>query len=133
MKVPFFIARLLVVSLFLYSAYGKITWFDAQVELTASKWVPFANIAIILAIIFEVIGWVLLLIGKRGAWFGALLLLIFTLIVTPIFFDIWNDPTKQTINNFMKNVSLIWWLWFIVLYYKQDFAFLKHFFIKSKS
>lgn len=118
MKYWFFIARFLVVVLFFFSLYWKIMHFDSQVALTASKWVPFANIAIILAILFESIWWTLLLIWKKWASIWALLLLLFTAIVTPIFFPFWNDPSL--INKFMSNVAIIWWLLFMFFYYLEE-------------
>lgn len=124
MKNSLFFARLLVVILFYFSLYWKITNFDAQVALTASKWVPFATIAIILAILFESIWWTLLLIWRKWASIWALLLLLFTAIVTPIFFDFWNNP--KVINNFMSNIAIIWWLLFMFFYYlEEDLNFLK--------
>ncbi|MBW7955053.1 DoxX family protein [Candidatus Gracilibacteria bacterium] len=118
MKNSLFFARLLVVVLFYFSLYGKIVHFDAQVALTATKGVPFANIAIILAILFESVGGTLLLIGKKGASIGALLLILFTAIVTPIFFDFWNNP--KVINNFMSNIAIIGGLLFMFFYYLED-------------
>lgn len=118
MKNSLFFARLLVVVLFYFSLYGKIVHFDAQVALTATKWVPFANIAIILAILFESVWWTLLLIWKKWASIWALLLILFTAIVTPIFFDFWNNP--KVINNFMSNIAIIWWLLFMFFYYLED-------------
>lgn len=132
MKYWFFFARLLMVILFFFSMYGKIMHFDAQAAMTASKWVPFASLAIVLAIIFESIWGTLLLIWKKWASFWAFLLFVFMIIITPIFFPFWNNP--NVINNFMSNVAIMWGLWFMVMHYwEADLACVKKFLGNKKS
>lgn len=120
----FFLGRLLLVALFLFSAYGKITGFDGTVAMMAKEGIPFAQIALVLAIVFEIVGSILLLVGKKFAGSGAAMLIIFTVLATYFFHDFWNfagtPAYMDQVRNFMKNLSIIGGLVAMLWYYRYE-------------
>ena len=110
------IGRILITLIFLRSAYGKITGFSTVAGVMAKKGMPFAEFLLVGAIAFEVAGALMVLLGWNARW-GALLLIIFTVPATLIFHNFWAaEPAQLTnqINHFMKNVSIVGALVFIV-------------------
>lgn len=120
----YFIGRLLVVALFLFSAYGKIMGFDATATMMANEGIPFAAVALVLAIFFEVIGSLLLLVGKKFAGSGAVMLIVFTILATYFFHDFWNfagtPAFMDQLRNFMKNLSIIGGLMVLLYNYRYE-------------
>jgi putative oxidoreductase len=57
------IGRLLIAAMFVFSGFGKITGFDGAVGYIASKGLPLPQLAAIAAIIVELGGGILLIIG----------------------------------------------------------------------
>jgi len=76
-------ARVLISTVFLMSGFGKILGFNDQVASVAAI-LPFPELMIILAIIFEVVGGTMLLIGYK-ARIGASMLFVVTLLATIVF------------------------------------------------
>jgi len=111
--------RFLITLLFLRSAFGKITGFTAVSGMMAKKGMPFAEAFLVGAIVLEIAGSLMILLGWR-ARLGALLLAIFLIPATLIFHNFWAvDPAQlrevvnQT-NHFYKNVSILGALVFIM-------------------
>lgn len=125
----YFVGRLLVVFLFLFSAYGKITGFDATAGMMAKEGIPFASVALVLAILFEVVGSILLLVGKRFAGSGAAMLIIFTVLATYYFHDFWNfagtPAFMDQVRNFLKNLSIVGGLVVLLYNYRYECPGLK--------
>jgi putative oxidoreductase len=104
--------RFLITFLFLRSAFGKITGFTAVSGMMAKKGMPFAEVFLVGAIVLEIAGSLMILLGWH-ARLGALLLSIFLIPATLIFHNFWAvDPAQlrevvnQT-NHFYKNVSIL--------------------------
>ena len=111
--------RFLITLLFLRSAFGKITGFTAVSGMMAKKGMPFAEVFLVGAIVLEIAGSLMILLGWH-ARLGALLLAIFLIPATLIFHNFWAvDPAQlrevvnQT-NHFYKNVSILGALVFIM-------------------
>ena len=111
--------RFLITFLFLRSAFGKITGFTAVAGMMAKKGMPFAEVFLVGAIVLEIAGSLMILLGWH-ARVGALLLAIFLVPATVIFHNFWAiDPAQlrevvnQT-NHFYKNVSILGALVFIM-------------------
>lgn len=109
-------ARVFIGALFVLAGYGKVTGFAGTAGYIASAGLPFAELLTLLAIILEIGGGVLIILGYRiGLGAGALIL--FTL-ATLIFFhapSTWAEaPQQQT--TFMKNLALIGGLLYILAY-----------------
>lgn len=109
LKAP--VGRFLMAALFLFSAYGKITGFAGSVGFAASVGMPLPEIAIALAIVFELVGAVLLILGWQ-ARIGAGLLVIFTLLATVYF----HNPFVKgdELINALKNLAIVGGLLMVV-------------------
>ncbi len=103
------IGRILISAIFIYEAIDSIL-FAEKTKLTMAEygihWKP--DLLLTLAIIFLLIGGLMLLIGYRirlGVW----LLLLYWLPVTFIVYSFWNDPVatqRLTAIMFMKNLAV---------------------------
>ena len=103
------VARILLSLMFIYSGFGKITGFEGTVGYIASKGLPLPQLMAIVAILCELGGGVLLLIGYKARW-AALAIFVFLIPTTLIFHNFWASPPAeyqmQQIN-FMKNLAIM--------------------------
>jgi putative oxidoreductase len=112
------IGRLLIALIFLKSGLGKITGFAGTAGFMASKGMPFADVLLVGAIVFELAGAIMLVVGWRVHW-GALLLMVFLIPSTLIFHDFWAADAAQysnQINHFMKNVTILGGLFYVMAF-----------------
>jgi putative oxidoreductase len=111
--------RFLITFLFLRSAFGKITGFTAVSGMMAKKGMPFAEVFLVGAIVCEIAGGLMVLLGWH-ARLGALLLAVFLIPATLIFHNFWAiDPSQlreaiNQANHFYKNLSILGGLVFII-------------------
>jgi putative oxidoreductase len=102
------VGRILLAAIFLTSGFGKITGFDGTVGYIASKHLPLPQVGAIIAILCELGGGILVLVGFKARWAG-LVLAIFTLAAGIFFHDYWNaDAAAKQMQqiNFWKNVAI---------------------------
>ena len=97
------VGRILLVLIFLNSGIGKIENFEGTAKFMAQYGMPYIPLFLFGAIIFELAGSVLVILGYY-ARFGALLLLIFLIPTTIIFHTNFEDPIQMIM--FMKNLSM---------------------------
>lgn len=112
------IGRLLIALIFLKSGLDKITGFAGTAGFMASKGMPFADVLLVGAIVFELAGAIMLVVGWRVHW-GALLLMVFLIPSTLIFHDFWAADAAQysnQINHFMKNVTILGGLFYVMAF-----------------
>jgi putative oxidoreductase len=110
------VGRILITTLFLRSAFGKITGFSMVAAGMAKKGMPFAEVLLVGAIVFEIVGSLAVLLGWKARW-GALLLILFTLAATLLYHDFWNLEGAQyrsQLTHFMKNLSILGALVFVM-------------------
>ena len=110
------LGRILITVIFLRSAFGKVTGFSAVAAGMAKKGMPYAEILLVGAIVFEIAGGLMVLFGWRARW-GALLLILFTVPATLFYHDFWNMEAAQyrgQLNHFMKNLSIVGALIFVM-------------------
>jgi len=103
-----FAGRVLLALLFLWSGFGKIIGFEGTVGYIASKGMPLPQLAALGAILIEVGGGLLLVIGWHTRWAAAALLL-FMIPATLIFHNFWAVDAAQAqgqLIHFMKNLSI---------------------------
>lgn len=111
------VGRILLGLIFLASGAGKAATFNKTVDQVkgtmTSAGIPENAVAplIVAAIVFEIVGAVSIILGLFTR-LGAVLLIIFLLIVSPIFHNFWklepNTPQYQDqMANFMKNVAIL--------------------------
>jgi len=102
------VGRILLALIFIASGFGKITGFEGTVGYIASKGLPLPQLGAIIAIIVELGGGILLVIGYKARW-AALTLAIYTLAAGLIFHNYWAAEAAQKMAqqiNFWKNISI---------------------------
>ena len=102
------IGRVLIALLFVPSGWGKIAGFSGTVGYIAAKGVPLPELCAAIAVGAELGLGLLLLVGFQTRW-AALLLAIFTAVITPIFHNYWGVPEAQVYMqklNFFKNYAI---------------------------
>lgn len=110
------VARILIALIFIASGAGKITGFEGTVGYIASKGLPFPALAAIAAIIVELGGGILLVLGYKARW-AAFFMFGFSLAAAFIFHNFWVVPAAEAQNqmiHFMKNISMAGGLLLIV-------------------
>jgi len=103
------LGRILIAALFLRSGFGKITGFSAVAAGMTNKGLPFAEMLLMGAIVFEIAGSLALVLGWKARW-GALLLILFTIPATLIYHDFWSmegGEYRRQFSHFMKNLAII--------------------------
>ena len=110
--------RILMAVIFIFAGYGKITGFEGTVGYIASKGLPLPQLAAIGAIIVELGGGILLVLGWQTRWVAAALF-IFTAMTALFFHNFWAVPPDQAQNqmiHFMKNISMMGGQLFVVIH-----------------
>ena len=112
------VGRLMIAAIFVVSGFGKITGFDGTVGNIASKGLPLPQLAAIAAIIVELGGGILLILGWKTRW-AAAAMCIFTVVAALIFHNFWAVPAEQAQNqmiHFMKNICMAGGLLYVVVF-----------------
>ena len=110
------IGRILIALIFLKSGFEKITGFSAVAGFMAKVGMPAPEFLLVGSIVFEIAGGLMVVLGWHARW-GALLLAIFIVPATLIFHNFWAVEAAQytdQMNHFMKNVSILGALVFII-------------------
>jgi putative oxidoreductase len=101
--------RVLLAFMFVYAGFGKIGGFEGTAAYIASKNLPLPPVATAIAIVVEVAGGLMLVVGWKARW-AALVVAVFTLFASVLFHNYWAmvDQAAQ-VNRlmFMKNLSVI--------------------------
>lgn len=110
--------RILIAAIFIFAGLGKINGFEGTVGYIASKGLPLPQLGTIGAILVELGGGIMLVLGwkTRGA---AAALLIFTAVAAIIFHNFWASPPDQAQNqmiHFMKNMAIVGGLLFVMVH-----------------
>lgn len=103
------IGRILLSILFIESGFGKIGGFEGVAGYIGSRGLPFPQLLAAIAIVIELGGGLAVLIGWKTRWV-ALMLIVFMIVITPIFHNFWSAPAAAAAAqqiNFMKNVSIL--------------------------
>ena len=112
------IGRILIALIFVLSGFGKVTGFSGTADYIASKGLPLPQVAAVLAIIVELGGGIMLVLGWKARWAAAAMFL-FTAISAIIFHNFWAASAGEAQNqmiHFMKNISILGGLLYIVLH-----------------
>jgi putative oxidoreductase len=110
--------RILIALIFVLSGFGKITGFEGTVGYIASSGLPLPQLAAIGAIIVELGGGILLVVGWKARWAAAAMFL-FTVLAALIFHNFWAVPADQAQNqmiHFMKNISILGGLLYVIVH-----------------
>lgn len=104
------VGRILISAIFLISALSKISDFEGTQGYMATHGMSFTALFLVLAIIFEAMGGLAILLGCK-AKLGALLLIIFLVPTTIVFHT--NFEEKIQIIMFLKNLAILGGLLFV--------------------
>lgn len=102
------IARICISSLFIWAAFEKLVHWGKTVEYVKQKNIPYATLALPLAIAIQVLGGLSLLLGYQVR-IGALILILFIIPAAIRFHDFWNLEGSVRLMekaSFMKDVAL---------------------------
>jgi putative oxidoreductase len=103
------VGRILLSVMFVTSGYGKVAKFADTAAALASKGAPLPEVATALAILVELGGGILLVLGLKTRW-AALALVVFTAAATYLFHAFWAVPAEQQYMQslmFQKNLAAI--------------------------
>jgi len=103
------LGRVGLAAIFLWSGYGKLVHMDGNLGYMKAFGVPAPELFIWPALLAELTGGALLLVGLKVRW-AALALSAFTLPASFIFHAYWGAPADQVMNaqiHFMKNLAII--------------------------
>ena len=110
--------RVLIALIFVLSGFGKITGFEGTVGYIASKGLPLPQLAAVGAIIVELGGGIMVILGWKARW-AAAAMFVFTALAALIFHNFWAVPADQAQNqmiHFMKNISILGGLLYVVMH-----------------
>jgi len=103
------IGRILLSILFIESGFGKIGGFEGTAGYITSRGLPLPQVLTFIAILIELGGGLLILLGWKTRWV-ALILIVFMIVITPIFHNFWSATAAAAMEqriNFMKNISIL--------------------------
>lgn len=112
------IGRVLIALIYLISGLGKIAGFESTVGYIASQHLPLPKFAAISAIIFEVGGGTMLVVGWKARW-AAAALIVFTALTALLFHNFWAVPALEVQNqmtHFLKNVCILGGLLYVAVH-----------------
>lgn len=96
-------ARLMLAAQFAVAAYFKLSMFSGEVAQTAAAGVPFASLAVVLALLLELLGVASLVTGWRLRAV-AFVLAPYIMLLAVIFYHNWND--MQAFGMFVSHLGL---------------------------
>ncbi len=112
------IARILLAQLFLVSGFGKVMGFAKTAGLMGAMGLPMPTVLLVLTIVLELGGGALLVLGWQARSLAAAFF-IFTFLTAVIFHAFWSAPPAQVtgqLNNFMKNLSIMGGMLYVMVY-----------------
>jgi len=112
------VGRILIALIFILSGFGKIAGFEGTAGYIASKGLPLPQLLTIVAILIELGGGLMLVLGWKARW-AAAAMLVFTALAALIFHNFWAVPPDQAQNqmiHFMKNISMMGGLLYVLVH-----------------
>jgi len=102
------VGRFLLAAMFLMAGYGKIGGFAGTVGYIGSVGLPAPQLLAAAAVVVELVGGALLLVGWKARW-AALALAGFTVMASVLFHNYWAMPAAQQMMQqlmFTKNIAV---------------------------
>jgi putative oxidoreductase len=112
------VGRILLALIFIISGFGKIMGFDATLGYIRSAGLPFAQLSAMAAIVVELGGGILLVLGWKARW-AAAALFVFVLVAALYFHAFWASPPDQAMMQqiqFMKNLAIMGGMLYVMAY-----------------
>ena len=104
--------------MFLMSGLSKFSGLEGTAGYIASKGLPMPQVLALLAAVVEFVAALVVIVGWRARW-GALALIVFTLLATFLFHNFWAMPEAQQMMQqqaFLKNMAAIGGLLMVFAY-----------------
>lgn len=102
------IGRVLMAILFVPSGWEKIAGFSGTVAYATSAGLPLPQVSVGVALVLELVGGLMLLLGLRLRW-AAVALAVYTVVAALFFHQYWAAPEAQRMTQeimFMKNLAV---------------------------
>ena len=112
------VGRILLGLIFVIAGLGKLTGFEGTVGYMQAYHVPMSQILAVAAIIIELGGGIMLILGWK-ARIAAAVLFVFVLIISPIFHGFWGVPAEQKqlqMIMFLKNLAIMGGMLYVMAY-----------------
>jgi putative oxidoreductase len=112
------LARIFIAALFLVAGVRKLLTYGASAAYFTKLGFPAPEVAAALAIVIELGGGLMLLLGWRTRW-AAWLLVVFVAVATAMAHRFWEFDAGQLnnqLNHFLKNVALIGGLFYVATF-----------------
>ena len=112
------VGRVLLALIFIISGFGKLIGFAGTVGYIQSVGLPVPQLAAVIAIIVELGGGIMLVVGWKARW-AAAALFIFAFLAGILFHAFWSSPADQAMMQqiqFMKNLAIMGGMLYIVVY-----------------
>jgi putative oxidoreductase len=103
------VGRILIAIMYIPAGFSKIGGFSGTAGYIASKGLPLPEVGAAIAIVVELVGGIMLLIGWKARW-AAIALAVFTLAATFFFHNFWAMPADQQMVQklmFDKNIAIV--------------------------
>lgn len=103
------VGRVLLALMFVPAGFSKIGGFTGTVGYATSAGLPLPEVGVALAVVIELIGGLMLLVGFRIRW-AALALALFTVVASFYFHNYWALPEAQQMMQrlmFSKNIAIV--------------------------
>jgi putative oxidoreductase len=112
------VGRILLAAIFIWAGLGKLGGFAGTVGYIQSAGLPAAQLLAVIAIIIELGGGLLLVLGWKARW-AAAALFVFVLLAAIFFHAFWAAPADQAYMQqiqFMKNLAIMGGLLYVVVH-----------------
>lgn len=103
------LARILISAIFVYSGISQLMHFDSTARVIAERGIPLATIAAAIAILIDLVGSAMLIIGWQTK-LAAVILFIYLIPVTVMYHNFWAAPPQMhemQLLNFLKNLGIM--------------------------
>jgi putative oxidoreductase len=110
--------RVLLSLIFIISGWGKLMNFSGTAAYMASMGMPMPHVLLVPAIIIELGGGLMLLLGWKARW-AALAIFLFIIPTTLIFHAFWAVDAAQAQNqmiHFMKNITIMGGMFYVMAF-----------------
>lgn len=103
------VGRILLAWMFVPAGFGKIAGFSGTVGYATSAGLPMPEVGVAIALLIELVGGLMLLVGFKTRW-AALALALFTAVAALFFHNYWAMPEAQKMMQqlmFTKNFAIV--------------------------
>jgi putative oxidoreductase len=107
------VGRVLLAAIFIILGFAKISGFAVMSDFAAANGVPMPDVAIMVAIVVELVGGLMIALGWKTK-LAAFAVILFLIPVTYYFHTNFADPMQMTM--FLKNLSIMGGLFFLKAY-----------------